>query len=208
MAERIDDYGMSHGPDTPEWMLVQGVIAGDVDQFETLLRRHSAGVARIVARRIPAQDVEVVSQEVFVTAFQSLGTYEGRQPFEHWLARIARRRSCDYWRERERRNATVNSPLAVDDCAWIELAADEFASRKYHKECRRAEIADLIRVSLASLDAESRALMESIYFEEVPLREVAATFGWSLAKVKVKAYRIRRHLRARLESLLKEEKQT
>jgi len=41
-----------------------------------------------------------------------------------------------------------------------------------------------------------------MYFEELPIKEVAATLGWSLSKAKVRAFRARKKLRQIVERLL------
>jgi RNA polymerase sigma-70 factor (ECF subfamily) len=208
MEDCIEDNEVGCDHDPPDWTIVEKVMAGDVNQFETLLKRHSSGVFRIIARRIPAQDVESVAQEVFVTAFQSLRTYAGRQPFEHWVARIARRRACDYWRQRKPMEVLAAAFGNGGEWGWIESAASALAIQSYRRERAASEVAEEVRKSLRDLNAEERALMESIYFEEIPLREVAATFGWSLAKTKIKAYRIRKRLRAMLVRVFRAEERT
>lgn len=93
---------MTKDPVSPKWMAsdedgtaIRQVLAGEVDRFEVLLRKYSDRVFSMVGRKVPAGDVAAVAQEVFVSAFRSLGSFEAVQPFEHWLARIVRRRCCD-----------------------------------------------------------------------------------------------------------------
>ncbi len=185
----------------PDGDIAGAVLDGDINAFEVLLRRHSANIFKIVSRRIPTGDVETVAQEIFLTAFRSLGTYAGRQPFDHWLARIARRRCCDYWRNKERRNRIIVNASPDDRCAWIELAADQYAAQTHASEANHQNTRAMVRAALQRLSAETRHLIESIYFEEMPLKEVAEDFGWSLVKTKVKAYRARKYLRKIIENI-------
>ena len=154
------------------------------------------------------EDIETVAQEVFVGAFRSLRTYGGRQPLENWLARIARRRCCDYWRDQERHAGTVTAPPEKDQQAWLEHVSSGLSAEAFERECEHKEAAETVQAALAKLDADDRALMESIYFEDLPLKEVAATFGWSLAKVKVQAFRVRKHMQAILERMSAKETTT
>lgn len=199
MTDENGAFQSMHTQEAPDWAVVQEVTAGDVDAFEILLRRHSASVFRIVSRRIPRNDIEAVAQDVFVGAFRSLGTYEGRQPFENWIAIIARRRCCDYWRERERRGDLAHAGLRETESVEVDVAGQAF-----RRDNDRKRNADLIRESLHRLGCDDRALIESIYFEDLPLKEVAASFGWSLVKVKVRVHRIRRRLRDIARGILTE----
>jgi len=181
--------------------VITRVLGGDGEAFDILLRQHGDRVFKIVARRVRTEDVESVAQEVFVAAFRSLRTYRGKQPFENWLARIARRRCCDYWRCQERRVPTATVPLEVDQRAWLEQVSYGLSVEAFERECERKEAVEVMQAAMSQLDAEDRALIQSIYFEDVPLREVAATLGWSLAKVKVRAYRVRNRLHRVIERM-------
>ena len=188
--------------------VITRVIGGDHEAFAVLLSRHGDRVFRIVARRVPVEDVQSVAQEVFVAAFRSLRTYEGIQPLENWLARIARRRCCDYWRNQECRVPTAAAPMEGDQRAWLEQVGSDLSVEAFERECERKEAVEIMQAALSHLEAEDRALIESMYFEDVPLREIAATFGWSLAKVKVRAYRVRKRLRKVIERMWESEAAT
>ncbi len=181
--------------------VVRQVIAGDVDAFEVLLRRYSRAVFAVVARRVPADEVESVAQETFISAFQSLALYEPDQPFVRWLLRIARRRCYDYWRRRGRLHETPAASLSSEQMQQLEEAGAARSQEKYQKAHDQQDAGELVQRALAGLDPEDRLLIESIYFEELPLKEVAATLDWSLAKTKVRAFRARRKLREHIEKL-------
>jgi len=183
------------------------IMGGNVDAFEGLLRKYSTKVFSMVGRKVPREDVETVAQDVFLSAFRSLGTYEAIQPFENWLARIARRRCCDYWRDRQRRNAVESGSMDDLDCQWVEKALSGVSRDRQEQEAVRQDTADVLQRALARLDAEDRTLMESVYFEDVPLKEVAATLEWSLVKTKVRAHRARKKLRLIIEALFRNEVQ-
>jgi len=179
--------------------IVRLVRNGQVDAFEVLLRRHSPRVFQSVGRRVPTGDVETVAQDVFLSAFRSLDTYRGRQPFEHWLMRIALRRCCDYWRGRERNRESTGPAMDEDGPDWMELVSRDLSREEFDRGRAREDAIETVQAVLARLDPEDRALVEGIYFEDRPLRELAAALNWSLAKVKVRAHRARRKLRAMLE---------
>ena len=76
------------------------------------------------------------------------------------------------------------------------------ADQSGRQEDARQDAAELVQRALAALDAEDRALMEGFYFEDVPLKEMSATLGWSLVKTKVRAHRARRKLRTIIQAIL------
>ncbi|MEI7903110.1 MAG: sigma factor, partial [bacterium] len=92
-------------PETPaatDAELIARVRAGEVNAFEPLITRHRQQVLAIAARHVPAAEVAATAQDVFVRAFLSLKSYRAERPFGHWLARIAVRTCCDFWRQQKR----------------------------------------------------------------------------------------------------------
>ena len=64
-------------------------MKGDRASFEPLVEKYSPrvfGTARRYARR--ESEVEDIVQEVWLKAFDKLGSYRGEAPFEHWLMRM------------------------------------------------------------------------------------------------------------------------
>src|SRR5206468_6606447 len=70
--------------------IVARVMAGEVDLFEVLMRRHNQRVFR-AARAIVRDDAEAedVMQEAYVRAYAQLGQFEGRAQWSTWVTRIA-----------------------------------------------------------------------------------------------------------------------
>ena len=79
--------------------LIAAAVNGDAASFEPLVQKYSPRVfatARRYARL--EREVEDIAQEVWVKAFQKLGSFRGEAPFEHWLMRLAVRTCYDFLR--------------------------------------------------------------------------------------------------------------
>lgn len=63
--------------------------SGDAHAFERLYRRHVTRVHNLVRRMYGAEDADEVTQDVFVRAWEKLGTYRGEAAFSTWLHRLA-----------------------------------------------------------------------------------------------------------------------
>ncbi len=179
--------------------VVRQVLGGDIDVFDILVRKYSQPVFETVARRVPFNDVESVCQEVFIAAFQSLHTYGKCKPFEHWVRRIARRRCCDYWRSKHSKKQQLHETYDHVEDHWFETQCAHSAREVYRTNLEREATAEMLQRALSELNAAERAVVECVYFEGLSLKEVGATFGWSLANVKVRAYRARKKLRVIIE---------
>ena len=68
---------------------VNRVLAGDIQQFELLMRRYNQRLYR-VARAILGNDADAEDavQQAYVNAYRHLRQFEGRAEFSTWLTRI------------------------------------------------------------------------------------------------------------------------
>lgn len=168
--------------------VIRRVLAGDRDAFAELLERHRDAVFRIVARHVPSADVAEVAHEAFVRAFMSLAMWTPDAPFEHWLARLALRAGCDFWRRAQRRN---DLPPAGDRAAG-ECRVDGDAT---------LDDREVLQWALAQLCVDDRLAVTLVHLEQMSIREAAAVLEWGESRVKVRAHRARRRLRELLAAL-------
>src|ERR671921_594945 len=63
--------------------------SGDATAFERLYRHHLPRIYCLVRRMLNDDDAEEVTQDVFVRAWQKLGTFRGEAAFGTWLHRLA-----------------------------------------------------------------------------------------------------------------------
>src|SRR5580698_9337908 len=100
--------------------LIAAVIQGDTASFEPLIVKYQPRVfatARRYARR--ESEVEDIVQEVFIKAFQKLGSFRGEAPFEHWLMRLAVRTCYDFLRGHQRNREAAFSELTEPESDWL-----------------------------------------------------------------------------------------
>jgi RNA polymerase sigma-70 factor (ECF subfamily) len=164
---------------------IRASLKGDEEAYARLVRRHEKRLTRLAWRftRDPAECEELV-QQVFVEAYFSLGTYRGHAPFVHWLQRIATRVGYRFWKERARRQQYVS---LADFDAIEEVDEDRIDP---------AEAAAVLEALLARLPADDRLVLTLMYFEQCGTQEIAERTGWSRAKVKTRALRARRKIKA------------
>jgi RNA polymerase sigma-70 factor (ECF subfamily) len=63
--------------------------SGDAHAFERLYRGHLARIHSLVRRMLSDDEADEVAQDVFVRAWQKLGTFRGESAFGTWLHRLA-----------------------------------------------------------------------------------------------------------------------
>lgn len=183
------------GDTSADYAIVQQVLAGDTDVFSRLIDRYEARVFALAGRHVPRDSVAELAQEIFVDAYRSLGTYSPLKGFGHWLTRIAIRRCHDYWRAHYRKREVPMSQLENDAGERIR----EAALADPGKAVSDVELRDYLDKVLDHLEPDDRMVLVLVHFEEYSVKEAADLLEWSTAKVKVRAHRARKRLRAILE---------
>jgi RNA polymerase sigma-70 factor (ECF subfamily) len=182
--------------------IIRRILDGDVDAYELLLERYRDHVFGIVAAHVPGGEVGEVAHDVFVRAYQSLPSCKRRDRFRQWLSRIAVRTCCDFWRRRYRSREQPLSTLDEGVRSRLEESGALRHDSSFERERARGEARELLSWALDRLSPEDRMVLELIHIEERPVKEIAGLLGWSIANVKVRAFRSRRKLRAILGMLL------
>ncbi len=178
--------------DAADWHDIQAALDGESDAYSRLVRRYQQPIGSYMWRftRDRGQWEELV-QDVFVEAYLTLASYRGRAPLLHWLRRIATRVGYRWWRERARRRA--QAPATVRD--WDQLLADD------RPAASPGEAAQVVHEILQRASARDRLVLTLLYLEECSVQEISQLTGWSVAMVKVQAFRARKRLGKILEQM-------
>jgi RNA polymerase sigma-70 factor (ECF subfamily) len=181
--------------------LIAAVLKGDAGSFEPLVQKYSPRVfatARRYARR--ESEVEDIVQEVWLKAFQKLGSFRSEAPFEHWLMRLAVRTCYDFLRGHQRNRETAFSELTEPESDWLERFVTQPEAAPENAEAARQLVSRL----LEQLSPPARMVITLLEIEERSVKEISRLTGWSVPLVKVRAFRARGEMRKLLAKLAKE----
>lgn len=181
--------------------LIAAVLGGDSASFEPLVRKYQPRVfvtARRYARR--ESEIEDIVQEVFLKAFQKLGSYRGDAPFEHWLMRLAVRTCYDFLRGHQRNKETAFSELTEPENDWL----DRFVAQPENAPEDAEAARQLVDKVLSKLSPSARMVITLLEIEERSVKEIAELTGWSAPLVKVRAFRARAEMKRVLKNIVKD----
>ena len=181
--------------------LIAAVLRGDPQSFEPLVQKYSPRVfatARRYARR--ESEVEDIVQEVWVKAFQKLGSFRAEAPFEHWLMRLTVRTCYDFLRSHQRKRELSFSELSDPETDWLERFASPGEQTNENADAAR----QLIQRILEKLSPAARLIITLLEIEDRPVKEIAKLTGWSVPLVKVRAFRARAEMKKVLAKLRKD----
>ena len=194
---------MHNDPSKPsDAEIVRQVLDGYVNAFESLLIRYKELVLKIVKKRVPYNDVEETTQDVFIRVYKSLSSFKGKSDFKHWLSSITVKTCYDYWRKSYRSREVPMSSLTERHQEWLEGVLSDQSEQSIYEKGLKNEARELLDWALAKLSAEDRMVLELMYLEGLSVKEAADLLGWSVANVKVRSFRSRMKLQRLLTRLL------
>jgi RNA polymerase sigma-70 factor (ECF subfamily) len=181
--------------------LVQKVLSGDKQSFDTLVSRHAAHVFQLVYRFFNNRhQVEDIVQEVLLQAYQCLGTYGCERPFRNWLATIAVRRCYRELAQRSKRAEAALPELNRREQESLEqLCLHRSPAGKNPETCLIAR--DITDRLLQALPAREQMVLILRDVEGLSVKETARMLGISQMYVKVAHYRARKNARSKLAAL-------
>jgi RNA polymerase sigma-70 factor (ECF subfamily) len=181
--------------------LIAAVLKGDAASFEPLIEKYSPRVfatTRRYARR--ESEVEDIVQEIWLKAFQKLGSFRAEAPFEHWLMRLTVRTCYDFLRGHQRNRESSFSELSAPEQDWLERFVTQPETADDHADAAR----QLIERVLEQLPPPARLVITLLEIEDRSVKEIAELTGWSVPLVKVRAFRARAEMRKILARMAKE----
>ncbi|HEX4343753.1 MAG TPA: RNA polymerase sigma factor [Verrucomicrobiae bacterium] len=181
--------------------LIAAVLKGDTASFEPLIVKFSPRVfatARRYARR--DSEVEDIAQEVWMKAFQKLGSFRGEAPFEHWLMRLTVRTCYDFLRGHQRNRETAFTELSESENDWLDRFVTQPETASENADAAR----QLVDRVLEKLSPPARLVITLLEIEDRSVKEIAELTGWSVALVKVRAFRARAEMRKILARMAKD----
>jgi len=166
--------------------LVEAIIAGSREQFELLYKTYFPRVYRFALKRLgDPGEAEDVTQEVFVTVFRVLPSFEGNSSLLVWIFGITRNTVNRRFRRRRPRTESLEGAAEI---AGFEIPADRVAeARRLLHRCE-----DVIERELTPLQ---RRIFHLKHLRRQPIRSIARSLGKSEDAVKANLYRMRIALR-------------
>lgn len=179
-----------------EEALVAGLRAGNDHAYETMVRAFGGRMLAVALRIVRnEEDARDVVQTAYLSAFKSLGQFEGNCLLSTWLHRIVVNAALMKLRSRRRQPEESIEPLLptyLEDGHHTErfsrhdLPADELIDK--------AETRATVRACIDQLPDRYRSILIMRDIDDVSTVEVAAMLGVTPNAVKIRLHRARQAL--------------
>lgn len=187
-----------------EGALLERLRAGDDVAFETLVRTYGGRMLAVTRRLLRSEDdANDAVQEAFISAYRSIGTFEGGARLGTWLHRIAINAALMKLRTRQRKSEQPIEPLlpAFRDDGHAERPA-RLWKESAEQAAERRELRERVRESIDRLPETHRTVLILRDIEELDTEETGRLLGISESAVKTRLHRARQALRTLIDPLL------
>lgn len=186
--------------ESPDEVLVLGAILGNLEAFEQLVLRYRPAVVRLARTVVGADDAEDVAQDALLLAFKALPTIEEPSRFAAWLSAITRHRALRFSQSEDKH---VRKRVALDEALIEQIASlakplsdTSIAAAQAVEDNERDA---LMNSAVDSLPMDYAMPIRLHYFDDMPLKRIAAFMGLPLSTIKWRIHHGKKLLRTRLE---------
>ncbi|MBW8009977.1 MAG: RNA polymerase sigma factor [Chloroflexi bacterium] len=172
-----------------EKSLVQLAGEGNLDAFTTLYDHYLPAVYKRVWYSVPRQDVDDVTQNVFINVLKSIQSFRGDAKFSTWLRTITNRQIANYYRQGRRTKKEIE---------WSDIETKISDAPNQLTNTAREDEMIYLRQGLDQLKDDYREIILLRFAEGLKFVEIAEFKGLSLEAVKSRYRRAISTLRTEL----------
>ncbi len=182
-----------NSPELVDEDVVTKVLRGDVDLYRVIVEKYQKRIFSMGMMFLKnPDDASDFAQEVFIRAFDRLGTYRGQSKFYFWLVKLAYNFGINSVKGRRSAESLSESYL----CDPGDLPEDRQA---------KDEVSRLLAKSVAALPEKYRVCIDLYFFYRLSYGEISEVTGYPVNTIKSHVSRAKRMLRDALRGTIVEE---
>ncbi len=189
-------------PAAQDAALVRRAQAGDDSAFDQLVRRNQSRVFGIAYHMLGhREDAEDVAQAVFLKAYRSLASFQGRSAFSSWLHRITVNETFNALKKRNRTrflSLADLGPTSPDNPAHTRLTTSRSPDRAAHLK----DVQKKLNAALQSLSHLHRTAVVLHDIEGMTHEDIARLLGCSVGTVRSRLFYARKQLQKKLADIV------
>ncbi len=175
--------------------LVHLAQKGDRDAFGMLVSRHQRRLWLVCRQYVGPDEADAATQDAFIKAYTSLGSFDRRAAFTTWLTRIGINTCLDQLRRTRRRGPRVE--LDDDEGSG---PAHQLVDDQVDPEARAIQRQTVAALAVAEneLPRRQREIFRLRFYGEMELEEIATSLRVHVGTVKTQLHRAVHRLRQEL----------
>jgi RNA polymerase sigma factor (sigma-70 family) len=170
--------------------LIHAALKGNGTAYKKLMKKYHDAIYNFIYRMIhDKHQVEDLTQEAFIKAFQSLASFNEEYAFSTWLYKIATNNSIDYIRKRKLQTYSIDKPIDAKDSDYaFELPDDSYETDQEMISDQRAK---MLNEAIKKLPEKYHKVIHLRHVDEKSYEEIAEELHLPIGTVKAHIFRAR-----------------
>ncbi len=182
--------------------LIEEALAGSQSSYARLMKKYYQLIYNLVYRMISKkEDVEDLTQEAFIKAFNSLQNFDKQFAFSTWLFKIATNNAIDYLRKKKLSTFSIDKDIESDDNDFRFEIPD--IENKPDKRIMDDQMRKILDEAIDSLPPKYKEVIILRHGQEKEYEEIAKMLKLPLGTVKAHIFRGRELLNKYLKEKIK-----
>jgi RNA polymerase sigma-70 factor (ECF subfamily) len=183
-------------------ILINKALEGDQTAYEKLMKKYYQLIYNLIFRMISRkEDVEDLTQEAFIKAFNSLQNFDRQFAFSTWLFKIATNNAIDYLRKKKLNTFSIDKEIESEESDFkFEIPDIENKPDRVIMEDQRKKILD---EAIESLPPKYKEVIILRHKLDKEYEEIAKELKIPLGTVKAHIFRGRELLNKFLKDKIK-----
>lgn len=182
-------------------ILVENVLHGDTNAFKVIIKNTEGLVTQIIFKMIPgAEDRKDMAQDIYLKAFQKLGSFKFQSKLSTWIAQIAYNTCINHLEKKKLLLIENNDEDSEPDNEAVEILNKKMnpLNSETEKIIFKKELSAILKKEIDKLSPVYRTLITLYHNEELNYSEIAAITELPEGTVKNYLFRARKTLRNNL----------
>lgn len=177
---------------------IKKALKGDQVAYRAILKKYHDQVYNLLYRMVHDKDeVEDLTQEAFIKAFNSLKNFNEEFAFSTWLYKIATNNCIDYIRKKKLATFSIDKPLESKDGEYSFEIPD--TTYEPDKDLIAGQRTRILEEAVNALPEKYRQVILMRHTEDKDYQEIADELKLPLGTVKAHIFRAREILYKRLK---------
>ncbi len=189
---------ISHTASKQDNELVEAVLGGDKQAFNQLVHRYQSGIYNLTLNYLKQSEEALdLTQDIFVTAYRSLGSLKDVKKFKPWLYQIAVNQCRNRYRKLKRRGFFSSQSIDDPDC-YLQLTAEDNPEENVLKK----NLIGIMQSTISAMPHHEKEILLLRDIQGLSYEEVSKTLDLPIGTVKSKLNRARTSLKNRLKKYI------
>lgn len=178
--------------------VITRILQGDTRAYSVLQKKYTKIINALIRRMIKDEDdVDDLTQETFIKAYNALHTFQHGYSFSAWIYRIASNTCIDFLRKKRFPTVSLSKPIDYsDEDLFYEIEDNSYLP---DKSVLGDEKHKILQDAISSLPENYMQIIRMRHEEELDYNEIAEKLNLPLGTVKAHLFRARKILQLQLK---------